>query len=64
MCGILGWVREMQHLVEPGLLLGRERSFKAIKSRPDRIDALPNTAQLIFPLVKTAERCEVIFRMT
>jgi hypothetical protein len=26
----------MQHLVKPGLLLGRERSFKAIKRRPDR----------------------------
>jgi hypothetical protein len=24
--------------------LGRERSFKAIKCRPDRIDALPDTA--------------------
>jgi hypothetical protein len=42
MCGVLEWEREMQHLVKPGLLLGRERSFKTIKSRPDRIDARQN----------------------
>jgi hypothetical protein len=36
MCGVLEWERQMQHLVKPGLLLGRERSFKAIKRRPDR----------------------------